>query len=54
LRSTDEAPFHPHGSIRKRACATWGGSIEEGKNADFVGVSGHPANDVAELDRVKF
>ena len=35
----------------------WGdrvGSIEKGKYADFVGVSGNPANDVTELDRVKF
>src|SRR6202163_227402 len=35
----------------------WGdrvGSIERGKYADFVGVSGNPANDVTELERVKF
>src|SRR3977135_1817866 len=35
----------------------WGdrvGSMEEGKYADFVGVSGNPANDVTELERVKF
>ena len=35
----------------------WGdrvGSIEKGKYADFVGVSGNPANDVTELERVKF
>jgi imidazolonepropionase-like amidohydrolase len=35
----------------------WGdrvGSIEKGKYADFVGVSGKPANDVTELNRVKF
>ena len=30
------------------------GSIEKGKFADFVGVSGNPANDVTELERVKF
>ena len=35
----------------------WGdrvGSIEKGKYADFVAVSGNPANDVRELERVKF
>jgi imidazolonepropionase-like amidohydrolase len=35
----------------------WGdrvGSIEKGKYADFIGVSGNPANDVTELERVKF
>jgi len=35
----------------------WGdrvGSIENGKYADFVAVSGNPANDVTELGRVKF
>src|SRR5207245_6718100 len=35
----------------------WGdrvGSIEKGKFADFVGVSGNPAIDVTELERVKF
>jgi imidazolonepropionase-like amidohydrolase len=35
----------------------WGdrvGSIEKGKYADFVGVSGNPARDVTELERVKF
>src|SRR5271156_2083431 len=35
----------------------WGdrvGSIEKGKYADFVGVSGNPANDVTELERVNF
>jgi imidazolonepropionase-like amidohydrolase len=35
----------------------WGdrvGSIETGKYADFVAVSGNPANDVTELERVKF
>jgi imidazolonepropionase-like amidohydrolase len=35
----------------------WGdrvGSIEKGKYADFVAVSGNPANDVTELVRVKF
>ncbi len=35
----------------------WGdrvGSIEKGKFADIVGVSGNPANDVTELERVKF
>ena len=30
------------------------GSIEKGKFADFVGVSGNPANDVTELERVGF
>lgn len=30
------------------------GSIEKGKFADFVGVAGNPANDVTELERVKF
>jgi imidazolonepropionase-like amidohydrolase len=30
------------------------GSIEEGKYADLVAVSGNPANDVTELERVKF
>jgi imidazolonepropionase-like amidohydrolase len=30
------------------------GSIDKGKFADFVGVSGNPANDVTELERVKF
>jgi imidazolonepropionase-like amidohydrolase len=35
----------------------WGdrvGSIEKDKYADFIGVSGNPANDVTELERVKF
>jgi imidazolonepropionase-like amidohydrolase len=35
----------------------WGdrvGSIEKGKYADLVGVAGNPANDVTELERVKF
>jgi imidazolonepropionase-like amidohydrolase len=35
----------------------WGdrvGSIEKGKYADIVAVSGNPANDVTELERVKF
>jgi imidazolonepropionase-like amidohydrolase len=35
----------------------WGdrvGSIEKGKYADLVGVSGNPASDVTELERVKF
>jgi imidazolonepropionase-like amidohydrolase len=35
----------------------WGdrvGSIEKGKYADFVAVAGNPANDVTELERVKF
>jgi imidazolonepropionase-like amidohydrolase len=35
----------------------WGdrvGSIERGKYADFVAVSGNPANDVTELERVRF
>jgi imidazolonepropionase-like amidohydrolase len=35
----------------------WGdrvGSIEKGKYADLVGVTGNPANDVTELERVKF
>ena len=35
----------------------WGdrvGSIEKGKYADFVGVSGDPSKDVTELQRVKF
>jgi imidazolonepropionase-like amidohydrolase len=35
----------------------WGdrvGSIEKGKYADFIAVSGNPANDVTELERVKF
>ena len=30
------------------------GSIEKGKYADFIGVSGNPAQDVTELERVKF
>jgi imidazolonepropionase-like amidohydrolase len=30
------------------------GSIEKGKYADFVGVAGNPANDVTELERIKF
>src|SRR6202023_1841872 len=30
------------------------GAIEKGKYADLVGVSGNPANDVTELERVKF
>jgi imidazolonepropionase-like amidohydrolase len=30
------------------------GSIEKGKFADLVGVSGNPANDVTALERVKF
>jgi imidazolonepropionase-like amidohydrolase len=30
------------------------GAIEKGKYADFVAVSGNPANDVTELQRVKF
>jgi imidazolonepropionase-like amidohydrolase len=29
-------------------------SIEKGKYADLVAVSGNPANDVTELERVKF
>jgi imidazolonepropionase-like amidohydrolase len=35
----------------------WGdrvGSIEKGKYADLIAVSGNPANDVTELERVKF
>jgi imidazolonepropionase-like amidohydrolase len=35
----------------------WGdrvGSIEKGKYADFVAVAGNPANDVTELERIKF
>jgi imidazolonepropionase-like amidohydrolase len=35
----------------------WGdrvGSIEKGKYADFIGVAGNPANDVTELEHVKF
>jgi imidazolonepropionase-like amidohydrolase len=35
----------------------WGdrvGSIEKGNYADLVAVSGNPANDITELDRVKF
>jgi imidazolonepropionase-like amidohydrolase len=35
----------------------WGdrvGSIEKGKYADLIAVSGNPANDVTELARVKF
>jgi imidazolonepropionase-like amidohydrolase len=35
----------------------WGdrvGSVEKGKYADLVAVSGNPANDVTELERVKF
>jgi imidazolonepropionase-like amidohydrolase len=35
----------------------WGdrvGSIEKGKFADIIAVSGNPANDVTELERVKF
>jgi imidazolonepropionase-like amidohydrolase len=35
----------------------WGdrvGSIEKGKYADLVAVSGNPASDVTELERVKF
>jgi imidazolonepropionase-like amidohydrolase len=35
----------------------WGdrvGSIEKGKYADLVAVSGNPANDITELERVKF
>ena len=35
----------------------WGdrvGSIEKGKYADLVAVSGNPANDVTEMERVKF
>src|SRR5437660_4075951 len=35
----------------------WGdrvGSIEKGKYADFIAVSGNPANDVTELERVRF
>jgi imidazolonepropionase-like amidohydrolase len=35
----------------------WGdriGSIEKGKFADIVGVSGDPSKDVTELERVKF
>ena len=30
------------------------GTIEKGKYADLVAVSGNPANDVTELERVKF
>jgi imidazolonepropionase-like amidohydrolase len=30
------------------------GSIEKGKYADIIGVSGNPVNDVTELGRVKF
>jgi imidazolonepropionase-like amidohydrolase len=30
------------------------GSIEKGKFADMIAVSGNPANDVTELERVKF
>ena len=35
----------------------WGdrvGSVEKGKYADLVAVSGNPANDVTELERIKF
>src|SRR5437870_7396166 len=35
----------------------WGdrvGSIEKGKYADLIAVAGNPANDVTELERVKF
>jgi imidazolonepropionase-like amidohydrolase len=30
------------------------GSIEKGKYADFIGVSGNPAQDATELQRVQF
>jgi imidazolonepropionase-like amidohydrolase len=36
---------------------SWGdrvGSIEKGKYADLIAVAGNPANDVTELERVKF
>ena len=35
----------------------WGdrvGSVEKGKYADLIAVAGNPANDVTELERVKF
>jgi imidazolonepropionase-like amidohydrolase len=30
------------------------GAIERGMYADIIGVSGNPANDITELERVKF
>jgi hypothetical protein len=47
-------PFCNLGGSRKYRLGDRVGSIKKGKYADLVGVTGNPANDVTELERVKF